>query len=406
VSTYDDGPPAHIHISVIMLITNVFFLIVIQSKMSLAVDEADPNGMLKCVLGWCLPKDYQKLESPAPDEPVHVDINVEILDILSVNDKEFSITMSMYFSVMWQESRIETNNTIEPGFWYPVSLEFLQDLWIPNVFIYNLKSFANARVLKRLAGVWIINGKDVFYNQFSTVTFLCPMRFERYPLDEHICKFRVGSTNMDINYMRFGETTLEYDEKNRNTILDYMVDAKTLREEDRIFLYAGQNYSVTGIEMRLSRHVLKYLYIYYLPSGLFVVVSWVGFLIPPEVVPGRMAMLITLFLVLTNIFNIVTTNSPNVEGMTAIAAWMLVCIFFVFGALVGYAYLLWKKKKSCLKRKRTRKQSEDEGKLRQLRKEDYRSKVDDVFLVVFPIMFLVFNLIYWPMCLSSRHGDG
>ena len=44
-------------------------------------------------------------------------------------------------------------------------------------------------------------------------------------------------------------------------------------------------------------------------------------------------MLITLFLVLINIFNIVTTNSPNVEGMTAIAAWMLVCIFFVFAAL-------------------------------------------------------------------------
>ena len=51
----------------------------------------------ECVLGWCLPKDYQKLESPQPDSPVHVKINVEILDILSVNDKEFSITMSMYF---------------------------------------------------------------------------------------------------------------------------------------------------------------------------------------------------------------------------------------------------------------------------------------------------------------------
>ena len=117
-----------------------------------------------------------------------------------------------------------------------------------------------------------------------------------------------------------------------------------------------------------------------------------------------MAMLITLFLVLINIFNIVTTNSPNVEGMTAIAAWMLVCIFFVFGALVGYAYLLWKKKKSCLKRKKTKKQSEEEGKLRQLRKEDYRSKVDDVFLVVFPTMFMVFNLIYWPMCLNPTNG--
>ena len=110
------------------------------------------NSSRSCVLGWCLPKDYQKLESPRPDSPVHVDINVEILDILSVNDKEFSITMSMYFSVMWQESRIVTQNKIEPGFWYPVSLEFLQDLWIPNVFIYNLKSFQNIAVLKRLAG--------------------------------------------------------------------------------------------------------------------------------------------------------------------------------------------------------------------------------------------------------------
>ena len=49
--------------------------------------------------------------------------------------------------------RIWTNNTIEPGFWYPVSLEFLNDLWIPNVFIYNLKSFSSLQVLKRLAGM-------------------------------------------------------------------------------------------------------------------------------------------------------------------------------------------------------------------------------------------------------------
>jgi len=383
----------------------ILFLLLLNIQGVLNQEEGQtPPGMSKCVLGWCLPLDYQKLESPTPDEPVHVDINVEILDILNVNDKEFSITMSMYFSVQWQESRIQTNRTVEPDSWYPVSLEFLTDLWIPNVFIYNLKSFQSIAVLKRLAGVWIINGKDVFYNQYSTVTFLCPMRFERYPLDEHICRFRVGSTNMDINFMRFGETTLTYDDSSRNTILDYLVTVKNLAEEDRIVLYAGANYSVTGIEMRLTRHILKYLYIYYLPSGLFVVVSWVGFLIPPEVVPGRMAMLITLFLVLINIFNIVTTNSPNVEGMTAIAAWMLVCIFFVFFALVGYAYLLWKKKKSCLKRKKVKKQSEEENKLRQMRKEDYRSKVDDVFLVVFPIMFLVFNLIYWPMCLSSRHG--
>ena len=34
-------------------------------------------------------------------------------------------------------------------------------------------------------------------NQACTVNFLCPMRFDFYPLDSHICKFRVGSTNFD-----------------------------------------------------------------------------------------------------------------------------------------------------------------------------------------------------------------
>ena len=145
-----------------------------------------------------------------------------------------------------------------------MSLEFLDLIWTPNIFIYNLKSFNSAKVLNRLAGkcpniynepcmanlvnqgVWIINGKDVFYNQFAQVTFLCPMRFERYPLDEHICKFRVGSTNMDINYMRFGETDFSFDKSAMNTILDYKIEATNLRQTDRILLYQGQNYSVTG----------------------------------------------------------------------------------------------------------------------------------------------------------------
>ena len=33
-----------------------------------------------------------------------------------------------------------------------------------------------------------------------------------------------------------------------------------------------------------------------------------------DVIPGRMALLVTLFLVLVNIFNTVTTNTPKVEG--------------------------------------------------------------------------------------------
>ena len=44
---------------------------------------------------------------------------------------------------------------------------------------------------------------------------------------------------------------------------------------------------------------------------MFVVTSWVSFLIKPEVVPGRMALLVTLFLVLINIFNSVRLDEDS-----------------------------------------------------------------------------------------------
>ena len=59
------------------------------------------------------------------------------------------------------------------------------------------------------------------------------MRFDLFPLDEHICKFRVGSTNLDITRMRFDETKKTFDPTKRNTILDYAIDIQELQEEDR-----------------------------------------------------------------------------------------------------------------------------------------------------------------------------
>ena len=48
-----------------------------------------------------------------------------------------------------------------------------------------------------------------------------------------------------------------------------------------------------------------------------------------------MTLLITLFLVLVNIFNTITANIPKAEGLTAIETYVVTCIVFVFGALLG-----------------------------------------------------------------------
>ena len=46
--------------------------------------------------------------------------------------------------------------------------------------------------------------------------------------------------------------------------------------------------------------------------------SWIGFFIPVEIVPGRMALLVTIFLMLINTANTSRENNPSAEGPTAL----------------------------------------------------------------------------------------
>ena len=77
-----------------------------------------------------------------------------------------------------------------------------------------------------------------------------------------------------------------------------------------------------------------------MPSGLFVTVSWVSFVIPADSIPGRIALIITTLLVLVNIANPIFSISPAATKINSIQSWILVCIFFVFVTVVEYAFVL------------------------------------------------------------------
>ena len=303
----------------------------------------------------CLPKHYSKYELPNPTGPNPIKVELLIHDVLRINDKDYSITFSCYYNIYWPDPRLQLsadfgreqaksyldedpnfNITMNPNIQVPMNLEMINDLWIPNILIYNLKTYKVMDVLSKLAGLWISADYTILYSQATHITFICPMHFDKFPLDTQSCKFQIGSYSYDDTQMTFQTGQARYDGKETNSIaLDYAINIRKLRPKDTILVFEGLgNYSLAGFELELQRYVSTYIITYYLPSGLFVIVSWISFLIPMDVIPGRMALLVTLFLVLVNIFNNVTTNTPKAEGLTAIEAWMLACILFVFGALI------------------------------------------------------------------------
>jgi len=323
-----------------------FVLLLVQSHQCQAVDHYLECNDKPSTL--CLTQGYSTFELPHRNKPNLIKIGFEISDVLRISDKDYSITFGLYFSVEWLEPRLNLSKEL----WgdesvasdqelIPVNLELINYLWIPNIFIYNLKTFQTIEVLSKLAGLWIDANKRIYYSQATHITFICPMVFDSFPLDTQTCKFQVGSYSYDMSRMIFDVSTLGYIQQSQSITLDYAITINNLKEKDQLFNGGALgNFSLAGFELKLERHFMSYIITYYLPSGLFVVVSWISFLIPPDIVPGRMALLITLFLVLVNIFNNVTTNSPKAETLTAIEIWMLACILFVFGSLIVYAAIL------------------------------------------------------------------
>ena len=67
---------------------------------------------------------------------------------------------------------------------FSVNLELIHDLWVPNIYIYNLKSFKVIDVLSKLAGLWINNKKEVYYRYYRLIKnmFFSTQTFQRRTL--------------------------------------------------------------------------------------------------------------------------------------------------------------------------------------------------------------------------------
>jgi len=134
----------------------------------------------------------------------------------------------------------------------PTSVDLIQDLWLPNPFIYNLKTFKLIDgAMSKLSGLWIASDKKLTYGQTTHITFICPMKFNKFPFDTQICKFRVGSYNLDSSKVLFITKHYGFSSKKANSIaLDYGVLIKELAPEDSVLDYGPLgNFTIAGFEM-------------------------------------------------------------------------------------------------------------------------------------------------------------
>ena len=71
------------------------------------------------------------MDIPLTDEPNNIGIEIHISDVLKINDRDFSITFSLYFNVKWKEPRLVLDpNIFQVIMWNVLSIP-LKKPWFP-----------------------------------------------------------------------------------------------------------------------------------------------------------------------------------------------------------------------------------------------------------------------------------
>ena len=362
---------------------------------------------------WCISADFDKEIEPwnyrhitNTPMPWKYNFTFNILDIKEVNDKTQTVKIMMYFRIRWLEPRLEINENSPawsvPAAGIPYSTDILEHLWYPDLEIYGMEIFDGNNILKPAASVITYQTRIIKYNVLVDITISCKMNFDRYPLDSQECPFRISSFYGTDDVVTCN-SNYEYDARNQRH-LQYHLDVVPLPLMYQTYQTENGNFTYCGFNIILRRTRTQILFQVYVTSALFIIVSWVSFLIKPEVVPGRMGLLITIFLVLINIFNGVKSNAPASSSLNAVDLYLIVCIGHVFVALVEYAIILFLNRGSP---SGIASNVETRGNFSTAKKPQTRehfkawpnqdpsqNKLDLISLVVFPLFFALFNIIY------------
>ena len=115
-------------------------------------------------------------------------------------------------------------------------------------------------------------------------------------------------------------------------------------------------------------------------------------MVPKEAIPGRLGLLLTLFLCAVNTLNSTQRSTPKSGGtVTAIMQWIMACIGFIILAILEYAWIL-----SHNKYMKSNKVSQNRKRAKQEAKSgDLSKRLDKLMLFIFPPVFFTFAIAFW-----------
>ena len=269
--------------------------------------EWKPDGKLLAE-GACISSRSQKHLVPDPGR-TKVECRIEHQMVRNVDSKAQTISIDLTLTMKWLDPNIKSKNLEEKKDGEIIlSQNSIKDMWIPDLMIKNLTSYRyedewkvrNSKILVRHESNQLKGSNSSHPNVEITygikASIYCRFDHSKYPFDEQRCNLTLGSNSFGAifvleNYDEIGIGNLTYIASSFHVSTNFFDDKRHTFGNNTI-----------GITFIMTHSTITFLFKYYLPCNAIVIISMLSFTIPLSAIPGRIALLVTQFLTLTNLF--------------------------------------------------------------------------------------------------------
>ena len=305
-----------------------------------------------------LVEDYNHLK--VPEMPTEYISEITLRGVQEIDESKHRVTFSTEMGMRWEDKRLSISNSTDLKQWkYSKVNHHMNDIWIPELYFPNTISLKKADAFKgkHYRNVFYLKYGDrnmILLSDVLLVTIECKMNFADFPFDQQLCEwsyrgYEHGTSELILkapvlvsnevktyNYVPFNQSI-----KFSSSGLPFDVEMLAPESTTIPILDASNTYSLVSMKINLKRNAREFnklLISYYLPSGSFAILSAFSFFITPEVVPGRMGMLVTIFLVETAIYG--SVEAPPLRGFTYIELWYIGVQIPIIFAIIEYGMTL------------------------------------------------------------------
>ncbi|CAH1395908.1 unnamed protein product [Nezara viridula] len=274
------------------------------------------------------------------DPPV-VKIKMYIYHLNAKETSKLDIKMQVLLEMKWEDPRLRyqelsRNVTSINGGKYHID-----SIWLPRVIFTNEKDSQKMGTNKKDDFVSILPSGTVLLTTRLMTSMVCLLDLGRFPFDQQICHLNMeGLTNnaTGIQLVWDKNTPLQIDGLERSLIEFNILELKKMTSKDFEYSHTKQKYSNLILEMKLTRHFGHYLFNYYLPSELLVIISWFSFWIDPEIVPARVTVGVSTMLTFI-LLDVTGKSVPRTSQFMANDLWAFICNAFMFLSLAEFAFV-------------------------------------------------------------------